>query len=217
MPDFFGVYQLMEVREYLEFVAAAYALPRETRRRTVDEVLALLDLGGKANDLVGTLSRGMQQRLGLGRVLIHDPKVLLLDEPASGLRRLGKTIVLSSHILSDVEEVCDAIGILERGSLLFAGPVAEALGHARGERVVSVQVRRGETDRAHAALAAHPHAASVEPHGEDRLEVRIAEGCPDHGFVVEALVRSGIGVLAVREREVELEDAFLRLTKGSVA
>lgn len=232
MPDFFGVYRLMEVREYLEFFAAAYALPRDVRRRTVEEVLALLDLEGKADALVGTLSRGMQQRLGLGRVLIHDPKVLLLDEPASGLdprarieireilkelRRLGKTIVLSSHILSDIEEVCDAIGVLERGRLLFAGPVDQALAQVTEGRLVEIRVGAGEADRAAAVLGGRPEVVEALLVGESIVEMRLAAGSSDHAFAAKVLVEAGVEVLMLREREVELEDVFMNLTKGNVA
>ncbi len=232
MPDLAGVYRMMETREYLEFFAAAYALPKDTRRRTVDEVLQLLDLGGKADALVGTLSRGMQQRLGLARVLIHDPKVLLLDEPASGLdprarieirevlkelRRLGKTIILSSHILSDIEEVCDAIGIIEQGQLLFAGPVQEALARASEERIVEVRTVPGMADTAEGVLAALPQVRHVEVRGDDWIEVRLQKGETDHSFIASALVSAGIRIVMLAEHAVELEDAFLSLTKGTVA
>ncbi|MCX5646829.1 MAG: ABC transporter ATP-binding protein [Phycisphaerae bacterium] len=136
MPDFMGVYDDLKVFEYLEFFAAAFGIEYRKRKAIVDGVLELTDLVSKQDALVDSLSRGMQQRLGLARVLIHDPKVLILDEPASGLdprariemrellrelKWMGKTIMISSHILSELEEICDRIGIIEHGQLVFSG------------------------------------------------------------------------------------------------
>src|SRR5438309_5076181 len=138
MPDFFGVYKDMEVTEYLDFFGACYKIPSSQREKTVNDVLELVGLSEKKGALIGALSRGMQQRLGLARVLIHDPQVLLLDEPASGLdprariemmailqelQRLGKTIVISSHILSELQTLCNRVAIIERGKLIYSGPV----------------------------------------------------------------------------------------------
>src|ERR1043165_4994995 len=142
MPDFFGVYDDMKVIEYLEFFAAAYRIKGAARRKVCEEMLALVDLGYKRDALVTSLSRGMTQRLGLARVLLHDPQVLLLDEPASGLdprariemrglikelRNMGITILLSSHILPELADICNKIGIIERGKLLFDGDVQTAI------------------------------------------------------------------------------------------
>src|SRR5438034_8797168 len=142
MPDFFGVYDDMKVIEYLEFFAAAYRINGPQRRRKCDQVLELVDLGYKRDALVTSLSRGMTQRLGLARVLLHDPQVLLLDEPASGLdprpriemrgllkelRNMGKTIMVSSHILPELADICNKIGIIEQGVLKFNGDVAHAM------------------------------------------------------------------------------------------
>src|SRR5436190_72481 len=138
MPDFFGVYKDMEVTEYLDFFGACYKIPAAQREKTVNDVLELVGLTEKKGALIGALSRGMQQRLGLARVLIHDPQVLLLDEPASGLdprariemmeilrelRRLGKTIIISSHILSELQTLCNRVAIIEKGKLIYSGPV----------------------------------------------------------------------------------------------
>src|SRR6187551_4000636 len=138
MPDFFGVYKDMEVTEYLDFFGACYRIPSSQREKTVNDVLELVGLSEKKGALIGALSRGMQQRLGLARVLIHDPQLLLLDEPASGLdprariemmailqelQRLGKTIIISSHILSELQTLCNRVAIIERGKLIYSGPV----------------------------------------------------------------------------------------------
>src|SRR6201981_1814530 len=138
MPDFFGVYKDMEVTEYLDFFGACYKIPTAQREKTVNDVLELVGLSEKRGTIIGALSRGMQQRLGLARVLIHDPKVLLLDEPASGLdprariemmaileelQRLGKTIIISSHILSELQNLCNRVAIIEKGRLIYSGPV----------------------------------------------------------------------------------------------
>src|SRR6476620_4423312 len=138
MPDFFGVYKDMEVTEYLDFFGACYKIPTAQREKTVNDVLELVGLSEKKGALIGALSRGMQQRLGLARVLIHDPQLLLLDEPASGLdprariemmailqelQRLGKTIIISSHILSELQTLCTRVAIIEKGKLIYSGPV----------------------------------------------------------------------------------------------
>src|SRR5271170_7556786 len=138
MPDFFGVYKDMEVTEYLDFFGACYKIPTAQREKTVGDVLELVGLTEKRGAIIGALSRGMQQRLGLARVLIHDPKVLLLDEPASGLdprariemmailqelQRMGKTIIISSHILSELQTLCNRVAIIERGKLIYSGPL----------------------------------------------------------------------------------------------
>src|SRR5213592_3675322 len=162
MPDFFGVYDDMKVIEYLEFFAAAYRIKGPERRRKCEDVLELVDLGYKRDALVTSLSRGMTQRLGLARVLLHEPQVLLLDEPASGLdprariemrellkelRNMGKTILVSSHILPELADICNKIGIIERGQLLFSGTVEEILRRAKVGHVLHV----GVSDRFEAA------------------------------------------------------------------
>src|SRR3954449_11308797 len=158
MPDFFGVYDDMKVVEYLEFFAAAYRINGPARRRKCDQVLELVDLGYKRDALVTSLSRGMTQRLGLARVLLHEPQVLLLDEPASGLdprariemrelikelRNMGKTIMLSSHILPELADMCNKIGIIERGKLLFDGDVETAIRQVRQRHRLTVSVGDG--------------------------------------------------------------------------
>src|SRR5436853_3212852 len=153
MPDFFGVYDDMKVIEYLEFFAAAYRIKGPERRKKCEQVLELVDLGYKRDALVTSLSRGMTQRLGLARVLLHEPQVLLLDEPASGLdprariemrgllkelRSMGKTILVSSHILPELADICNKIGIIERGQLLFDGDVNEAIRQVQQRNVYHI-------------------------------------------------------------------------------
>ena len=155
MPDFFGVYKDMEVTEYLDFFGACYRIPSSQREKTVSDGLELVGLSEKKGSLIGALSRGMQQRLGLARVLIHDPQLLLLDEPASGLdprariemmeilrelRRMGKTIIISSHILSELETICNRVCIIERGKLIYSGPVQGVRDQMSSGRVVWVRV-----------------------------------------------------------------------------
>src|SRR6266566_243125 len=167
MPDFFGVYDDMKVVEYLEFFAAAYRIKGPERRKRCDSVLDLVDLGYKRDALVTSLSRGMTQRLGLARVLLHEPQVLLLDEPASGLdprariemrelikelRSMGKTILVSSHILPELADICNKIGIIERGKLLFDGDVESAIRQVRQHLVLNVAVGNGMTTMAKGQL-----------------------------------------------------------------
>src|SRR5215510_588497 len=175
MPDFFGVYKDMEVTEYLDFFGACYKIPTAQREKTVNDVLELVGLSEKKGALIGALSRGMQQRLGLARVLIHDPKVLLLDEPASGLdprariemmailqelQRMGKTIIISSHILSELQTLCNRVAIIERGKLIYAGPVQGVRDQMSTGRVVWVKVTT-DAARAIELLKARPEVSDA--------------------------------------------------------
>jgi ABC-2 type transport system ATP-binding protein len=231
MPDFFGVYEDMKVTEYLEFFAAAYRIRGAARRRIVKDVLALTDLEYKQNELVQALSRGMQQRLGLARVLIHDPKVLLLDEPASGLdprarieirellkelRRMGKTILISSHILSELGEICNSIGIIEQGRLVFSGDLETVLEEVRGKGLLFIRVD-GNCNEAADAICNHQFVTKAEVTENDELFVQVSSKAPSLSFISEALVEMGFPILAMKEEEVDLEDVFMRLTKGIVS
>ena len=194
MPDFFGVYDDMKVIEYLEFFAAAYRIKGPERRRKCDQVLELVDLGYKRDALVTSLSRGMTQRLGLARVLLHEPQVLLLDEPASGLdprariemrellkelRSMGKTILVSSHILPELADICNKIGIIERGKLLFDGDVQTAIRQVR-QHTVYLRRRRQRPERSrpseHAGGAHRRARASSTSEEEDCLRVTLNDG-----------------------------------------
>src|SRR4051795_10692128 len=188
MPDFFGVYDDMKVIEYLEFFAAAYRIKGPERRVRCDKVLELVDLGYKRDALVTSLSRGMTQRLGLARVLLHEPQVLLLDEPASRLdprariemrgllkelRKMGKTILVSSHILPELADICNKIGIIERGKLLFDGDVDSAIRQVRQHTIMTVRVANGLNNVAKDLLEGHVDILSVELRDGDAMQVTL--------------------------------------------
>src|SRR5215471_15129298 len=222
MPDFFGVYDDMKVIEYLEFFAAAYRIKGAERRRKCDQVLELVDLGYKRDALVTSLSRGMTQRLGLARVLLHEPQVLLLDEPASGLdprariemrgllkelRSMGKTILVSSHILPELADICNKIGIIERGQLLFDGDVPSAIRQVRHHTVYFVAVGDGRNSQAGMHLQHHPQVLKVETVEEqDMLRVTLTDGQRDGSFLAEELMKNGYRLKMLKEEEIDLED-----------
>ncbi|HEV3116754.1 MAG TPA: ABC transporter ATP-binding protein [Gemmataceae bacterium] len=229
MPDFFGVYDDMKVVEYLEFFAAAYRIKGPERRKKCDQVLDLVDLGYKRDALVTSLSRGMTQRLGLARVLLHEPQVLLLDEPASGLdprariemrgllkelRNMGKTILVSSHILPELADICNKIGIIERGKLLFDGDVSSAIRRVRQHTVLDVAVTNGMTQAAKDQLEGHKDVLKVEPREDDSLRVTLNDEVHDGSFIADVLVKNGFRLKMLREEEIDLEDVFMAITKG---
>jgi ABC-2 type transport system ATP-binding protein len=227
MPDFFGVYKDMEVTEYLDFFGACYKIPTVQREKTVNDVLELVGLSEKKGTLIGALSRGMQQRLGLARVLIHDPQVLLLDEPASGLdprariemmailqelQRMGKTIIISSHILSELQTLCNRVAIIERGKLIYCGPVQGVRDQMATGRIVWVRVK---SDQEQAIQLLKGRAEVTEAVASDgQIKVTLTDHEADHSVIAEALVQGGARVLEVREDELGLEEVFLRVTRG---
>jgi ABC-2 type transport system ATP-binding protein len=241
MPDFFGVYDDMKVIEYLEFFAAAYRIKGPERKKKCDQVLDLVDLGYKRDALVTSLSRGMTQRLGLARVLLHEPQVLLLDEPASGLdprariemrgllkelRRMGKTILVSSHILPELADICNKIGIIERGKLLFDGDVNDAIRKVQQKVKFDIRVLPDQLLQAETLISKHPEVDSVERRPVEEFEelrknstdgclrVTLKDGFSDGSFLAEILVQAGIRVKMLREEEIDLEDVFMGITKG---
>jgi ABC-2 type transport system ATP-binding protein len=230
MPDFFGVYDDMKVTEYLEFFAAAYRITGPNRRKKVNEVLELVELGYKRDALVTSLSRGMTQRLGLARVLLHEPQVLLLDEPASGLdpraridmrnlikelRKLNKTIMVSSHILPELKDICNKIGIIERGKLIWNGTVDEAIQQVRGRATFTVSVGADRNDEAAKRIESYPEVESVKfDQKTSTLDVRLKDGQEDGSFIPERLIQAGFRLKAFKEKEVDIEDVFMRITKG---
>ena len=229
VPDFFGAYEDMVVQEYLEFFAAAYNINGDQRKRVVGDVLELTDLAYKRDAFVDSLSRGMQQRLSVARVLLHDPKVLLLDEPASGLdprariemrellkelRRMGKTIIISSHILHELASLCSTVGIIERGELLYHGPLEEILRRARAGSRVDIRVAHGQ-EQAADVLKKLDSVTSVTAE-DGKLVVELANEAKDFSFLARALLDAGLPLRELAEEPVDLETAFMRLTKGVI-
>jgi ABC-2 type transport system ATP-binding protein len=227
MPDFFGVYKDMEVTEYLDFFGACYKIPTAQREKTVNDVLELVGLSEKRGTLIGALSRGMQQRLGLARVLIHDPEVLLLDEPASGLdprariemmavlqelQRLGKTIIISSHILSELQTLCNRVAIIERGKLIYSGPVQGVRDQMATGRVVWVTVS-SDPEHAIGLLKARPEITEAAM-TDGRIKVTFVNHDVDHSCVADVLVHGGAKLTELREDELGLEEVFMRVTRG---
>src|SRR5271154_4562443 len=204
VPDYFGAYEDMVVQEYLEFFAAAYNINGSARTKIVNDVLELTDLGYKKDAPVDGLSRGMKQRLSIARVLVHDPKLLLLDEPAGNLdprariemrellkelRRMGKTILISSHILPELADLCNTVGIIEQGELLYSGPVADIVKRAKVGTVLHVAVADRQTEAA-ALLAQHPSVESVTANN-GFLQVALRNGVTDFSFIAQQLISNG--------------------------
>lgn len=227
MPDFFGVYDDMKVIEYLEFFASAYRIKGPARRKICEEVLELVDLTYKRDALVTSLSRGMTQRLGLARTLLHDPQVLLLDEPASGLdprariemrallkelRSMGKTILVSSHILPELADICNKIGIIEQGQLLVNGAVTDVMKQVRSDIVLNIAVSNRMTAAAN-TLENQPEVESVQDKN-GVLVVKLNEGIHEYGFLASRLINQGFELTLFKEDEINLETAFMHLTKG---
>ena len=227
MPDFFGVYDDMKVVEYLEFFASAYRIKGAARKKICEEVLELVDLTYKRDALVTSLSRGMTQRLGLARTLLHDPQVLLLDEPASGLdprariemrallkelRAMGKTILVSSHILPELADICNKIGIIEQGCLLINDKVSEVMKQVRTDIVLNIAVTDRMTDAAN-MLENQPEVEHVQDKN-GVLVVKLNEGVNQYGFLANRLIEQGYDLTLFKEDEINLETAFMHLTKG---
>ena len=230
MPDNFGVYDGMKVWEFLDFFAVAYQIPRDRRKQVIADVLELLDLTHKRDDFVNGLSRGMKQRLCLAKTLVHDPPVLILDEPSSGLdprarmefkalmkelRRMGKTILISSHILSELADCCTSVGIIERGQLLMHGPIDEVYRRIRRNRLIEIKF----VDRMDIGLSiirsmpetrdvrVEDHRATIELQADD---AKVAE-------LLEHLMREGVRVRSYADKDPTLEDVFMLVTKGLVS
>jgi ABC-2 type transport system ATP-binding protein len=230
VPDFFGVYEDLSAYEYLHFFAAAYRIDRAKRRTVVDDVLALTDLAHKKHAPVEALSRGMKQRLGLARVLLHDPDLLLLDEPASGLdprarieirellkelRNMGKTILISSHILAELEQLCTRIGIIEAGRMVAEGSLEDIYDKLRLLRVVHLQLKE-PTDELLKKIGNIAGVSSLE-HSVDRISIHIRE----HEISVEDLLDRihGLGarIHMFQPEAMDMETAFMKLTQGKTA
>jgi len=231
MPDNFGVYDDIKVWEYLDFFAAAYKIPRDKRPRIIDDVLELTDLTVKKDSYVEELSRGMKQRLCLAKTLVHDPQVLLLDEPASGLdprarieikellkelKSMGKTIIISSHILPELSDFCNKIGIIEQGEMIVSGDVSEIMRQVTGGHMLDVRVHPDDQEKATALLTSRPDIRGVRLVDGD-LKVDYTGDSENTHALLAALVTSGIRVRSFTEEQTDLEDIFMKVTRGVVS
>jgi ABC-2 type transport system ATP-binding protein len=229
MPDNFGVYDGMKVWEFLDFFAVAYQIPIDRRKGVIGDVLELLDLTHKRDDFVNGLSRGMKQRLCLAKTLVHDPPVLILDEPASGLdprarlevkallkelRNMGKTILISSHILTELADCCTSIGIIERGQLLLHGPIEKVYRQIQGNRHIEVRFS-GDLDQGVSLIRSDPKVLNVELNSRS-CAVELAGNDVDVQRLLRQLVAADVGVISFAEKEPTLEDVFMLVTKGLV-
>jgi len=229
MPDVFGVYDDMKVWEYLDFFARCYGIPSARRRQMISDLLELVDLGDKRDSYVQGLSRGMQQRLCLAHTLVHDPSVLLLDEPASGLdprarvelrellrelRSLGKTILISSHILPELEELCTSVAIIDRGKVLAQGRVAEIEQRLRVGAVLRVRVLGDDLEvaAAHQHFAAAAHVASSSILADGTIELGFRGDDEASARLLAGAVGAGIRIISFARAASDLEELFLQVT-----
>ncbi len=230
MPDDFGVYDGMKVWEFLDFFAVAYKIGRTQRKQVIMDVLELLDLGHKRDDFVNGLSRGMKQRLCLAKTLVHDPPVLILDEPTSGLdprarievkallkelRRMGKTVLISSHILSELADCCSSIGIIERGQLLMTGPMDNIYRQIRRNRMVDIRFN-DKIEAGVSILRSCPELRDIEING-DRVTVELEADEAQLAAIMTRLIHEGIPLRSFNDKEPTLEDVFMMVTKGLVS
>jgi len=230
MPDSFGVYDGMKVWEFLDFFAVAYQIPRSRRKQVIGDVLDLLDLTAKRDSFVNGLSRGMKQRLCLAKTLVHDPPVLILDEPASGLdprarlevkallkelRQMGKTILISSHILTELADCCTSIGIIERGKLLMQGPIEDVYRRIRRNRVIQIKFLANQ-EAGVSIVRSLPETRQVQIEG-DGVTVEMAADDEQVAALLERLIAEGVRLRSFADTEPTLEDVFMLVTKGVVA
>jgi ABC-2 type transport system ATP-binding protein len=229
MPDNFGVYDGMKVWEFLDFFAVAYKIGKGKRKQVINDVLELLDLGHKRDDYVNGLSRGMKQRLCMAKTLVHDPPVLILDEPTSGLdprarievkalfkelKRMGKTILISSHILSELADCCTSIGIIERGQLLMHGPIDDVYRRIRGNRTVEVRFMNG-MDVGLSVIRSSPCVRNVAV-DVNSCVVELEANDEQVNELLQQLIYNKCGVRSFSEKDPSLEDVFMMVTKGLV-
>lgn len=227
MPDFFGVYDQLKVDEYLDFYASSYANSSEQKEQLIPELLATVNLSDKRYEYVDNLSRGMKQRLCLARTLIHSPKVLILDEPASGLdplaraemrdimKRLkedGKTILISSHILPELADMCDEIAVLDKGKLIAHGNVHSIQAQLQGEKMLHVNVTHG-IEIARDLLQCHELVKEISIR-QNKASFTFTGSDYEQTALIKALLDADVGVLTVEQEIFDLEDIFMAITKG---
>lgn len=230
MPDFFGLYDDVKVWEYLDFFATIHQIPPKQRGEVIDQALELTDLTVKRDAFVQTLSRGMQQRLCLAKCLVHDPSLLLLDEPASGLdpraraelkelllelSRMGKILIVSSHILPELSDFCNTVAIIERGNMLAFGPVETLLNQVRQSREIRIRVT-GQVSETSSVLSDQPGVLQVEVTGDNDLKVGFDGDDDSQSALLKTLIARGLPVVSFQEATADLQDVFMQLTTGAV-
>lgn len=229
MPDFFGVYDHLKADEYLDFYGASYGIDAKTRQKLIPQLLELVNLSHKQHSYVDVLSRGMKQRLCLARSLIHDPEVLILDEPASGLdprarvemreilkelKSMGKTILISSHILPELAEMCDEIGVIDNGKLVAHGSVAEIQKQLQAEKIIIVKVNQ-QRDRAITFFEDHPKVSQMEKlEDEYCFQFYFNGNDEEQSQLLRHAILQEIQIVSFKEFETNLEDVFMEITKG---
>ncbi|MGE7601828.1 ATP-binding cassette domain-containing protein [Peribacillus sp. NPDC097675] len=229
MPDFFGVYDQLKAEEYLDFYGASYGIPLSERSKLIPQLLELVNLSDKKDSYVDLLSRGMKQRLCLARSLIHDPEVLILDEPASGLdprarvemreilkelKYMGKTILISSHILPELAEMCDVLGIIDQGKLKAQGTVAEIQHKLQGEKSLIIKVRE-DIERSIAFLEDIPDITQINTHVDEKTIQFLFKGdAESQQHLLKSCMMQDLPIVSFSEIETDLEDVFMEITKG---
>mgnify|MGYP000888372281 FL=1 len=227
MPDFFGVYDNLKVREYMDFYGSCYGLSRQERMVRTGELLELVELQKKKDNYVDSLSRGMKQRLCLARSLIHNPGLLILDEPASGmdprariemkgilraLKEMGKTILISSHILPELAELCTHIGIIEKGKMVYSGEVGDIMRRITGKTWLKIEVL-SDVEKAVRILREQPSTGEIQAEGQT-LEVGFSGREEDLAELLRILVAGEVPVVSYAREEGSLEEVFMEVTKG---
>jgi ABC-2 type transport system ATP-binding protein len=229
MPDFFGVYDQLKADEYLHFYGASYGIPLVERQKLIPQLLDLVNLTHKRDSYVDLLSRGMKQRLCLARSLIHDPEVLILDEPASGLdprarvemreilkelKSMGKTILISSHILPELAEMCDTLGIIDGGKLVAEGSVSDIQAKLQGEKMIIVKMMEG-LEQAIAFFEDDPYVSKlIRREEENSLQFIYRGSSEEQTVLLKKAILHQLPIISFSEVETNLEDVFMEITRG---